>query len=286
MERASYLIKLSRPRFWFYLAGPIVVAVAYAASDPADLITPTTVALFVYFVGPANIYLYGINDLFDTDIDAANPKKGDKEVHYTGQGFVPVIVVASGLALFGLFPLVNRGAWPWLLLYAVLATEYSAPPFRFKTTPFLDSVSNGLYILPGVAAYVTVAGTQPPLTIIVGAWLWAMAMHTFSAIPDIEPDRRAGIDTTATVLGERGAFGYCIAVWAAAAVAFGIQDVRAGIVIGLYAVIATGVLTSEVSVDRAYWWYPYINTGIGAGLTLWALIHAVPPSAVLPPAFG
>jgi hypothetical protein len=34
--------------------------------------------------------------------------------------------------------------------------EYSAPPLRFKTTPFLDSLSNGLYILPGVVAYAAI----------------------------------------------------------------------------------------------------------------------------------
>lgn len=282
MERASYLLKLSRPRFWLYLAGPIVVAVAYAATGPGELITLPTVALFLYFVGPANIYLYGINDLFDADIDTENPKKEQKEVRYTGQGFVPIIVIGSGLLLFALFPLVDPAAWPWLLLYGLLATEYSAPPFRFKTTPFLDSISNGLYILPGAAAYVTVAGSQPPLVTVIGAWLWAMAMHTFSAIPDIEPDRRAGIETTATVLGKSKTYLYCIGVWGLAALAFAGYDLKAGLVIGTYAVLTAGVMSSEIAVDRAYWWFPYINTGIGTVLTLWALIHTVPPSLVLP----
>ncbi len=283
MERATYLIKLSRPRFWFYLAGPIIVAVAYAADGPFELITVPTVAMFVYFLGPANIYLYGINDLFDADIDTENPKKSEKEVRYTGQGYVPIIVLGSGLLLFVLFPLIDRAAWPWLLLYAVLATEYSAPPFRFKTTPFLDSISNGLYIVPGIAAYVTVAGSQPPVATIVGAWLWAMAMHTFSAIPDIAPDRRAGITTTATVLGKTWTFLYCIAIWAVAAAAFAIVDLRAGVVIALYSMLAAGILYSDIDVDRAYWWYPYINTAVGTVLTLWALVHTIPPSLVLPP---
>lgn len=282
MERASYLIKLSRPRFWFYLAGPIVVAVAYAADVPGELITLQTVAMFLYFLAPANIYLYGINDLFDADIDTENPKKEEKEVRYQGQGFVPIIVIGSGLAMFLLFPLIDVAAWPWLLAYLVLATEYSAPPFRFKTTPFLDSISNGLYVLPGVAAFVTVAGTQPSIPVIVGAWLWAMAMHTFSAIPDIEPDRRAGIETTATRLGEHRTFLYCVLVWAAAAVCFGLHALLAGLVIGIYALLAAGIGVSDIPVDEAYWWYPYINTVIGAAMTLWALIHLIPPATLLP----
>lgn len=282
MERATYLVKLSRPRFWFYLAGPIVVAVAYAADSPRELITLETVALFVYFLGPANIYLYGINDLFDADIDTENPKKDSHEVRYTGEGYVPKIVLVSGGLLFALFAILPANAWPWLIAYFLLATEYSAPPLRFKTTPGLDSLSNGLYILPGAAAYVTVAGSQPPLVAVAGAWLWAMAMHTFSAIPDIEPDRRAGIKTTATTLGKRPTFMYCIAVWVLAAVFFGGYDFKAGVVLGIYPLLAAGIMYSAVSIDDAYWWYPYINTAVGTGLTLWALVNLIPPAALLP----
>lgn len=281
MERASYLIKLSRPRFWFYLAGPIIVAVAYAASDPSELITFTTVGMFLYFLAPANIYLYGINDLFDADIDQENPKKEEKEVRYRGQGYVPYIVLGSGAAMFLLFPFIDTAAWPWLVLYLILATEYSAPPFRFKTSPYFDSISNGLYILPGVAAYVAVSGTHPPAEVIIGAWLWAMAMHTFSAIPDIEPDRRAGIDTTATALGKQNTYLYCIGVWLISAFAFSFYNLYSGIVIGVYAALAAGIMISSVSIDRAYWWYPYINTVVGAVLTLWALLNLIPPSTLV-----
>ncbi|MEF8937724.1 MAG: lycopene elongase, partial [Halovenus sp.] len=71
----GYLFWLSRPRFWFYLAGPVIVGVVYGASSQADLFTPLTVELFLYFLIPANIFLYGINDIFDADIDQLNPKK-------------------------------------------------------------------------------------------------------------------------------------------------------------------------------------------------------------------
>jgi len=105
------------------------------------------------------------------------------------------------------------------------------PASGFKTTPFLDSVSNGLYILPGAAAYAAVSGTHPPIAALAGAWLWAMGMHTFSAIPDIEPDRAAGIRTTATLLGEGRTYAYCVACWVAAAVAFAAVDIRLGVLL-------------------------------------------------------
>jgi 4-hydroxybenzoate polyprenyltransferase len=281
VARLQYLVVLSRPRFWFYLAGPVVVGVVYAADTPAELFTPTTIALFLYFLLPANVYLYGINDRFDADIDEENPKKEGREARYDGGPLVGLVIALSGFGLVGLGLLVDPLAWLWLLAYAVLATEYSAPPFRFKTTPGLDSLSNGLYVLPGVVAYTTVAGAQPPLLVIVGAWLWSMAMHTFSAIPDIEPDREAGIDTTATALGARRTYAYCGLVWLLSAIAFGLQDPRAGFLLGLYPILLGAIATLDVAVDRAYWWYPAINTTVGAVLTLWALWQLVPPSSLL-----
>ena len=275
-DRFQHLLKLSRPRFWFYLAGPVVVGVAYGANTTDQLFAPAAVAMFAYFLVPANVYLYGINDVFDRDVDAENPKKEGREVRFRGQRFVVTAVVVCGLGLLALVPLVPMESLPWLGAYLLLATEYSAPPFRFKTTPFLDSASNGLYVLPGAAAYVAVAGAQPPLFAVVGAWLWTMGMHTFSAIPDIAPDRDVGIETTATVLGKRRTYAYCAGVWGLSAGCFLVLDVRMGAVLAVYPAFVTAIAGSEVTVDRAYWWFPAINTVVGAVLTmsrLWVMVH-------------
>lgn len=271
-----YLFELSRPRFWLYVAGPILVAAAYGAPSLEAALSPTVGLLFVYFLVPANVYLYGVNDLFDTDTDQYNPKKGRHEVKYRGQRLVPVIVLGSGLLLVPVAAVLPPATWGYLLLWAILSTAYSVPPLRFKARPFLDSLSNGLYVVPGFAAYTALAGTQPPMPAILGAWAWAMAMHTFSAIPDIEPDRAAGLETTATRLGARGALWYCGLLWAGAAIAFGALDWRLGVVLGTYPVLLWLVVRAEVSVERAYWWYPAINTILGGVLTvggLWRLIY-------------
>ncbi|QCJ46172.1 prenyltransferase [Haloprofundus sp. MHR1] len=271
MGRLGYLLKLSRPRFWFYLAGPVVVGVAFAAESVSDLFAPLALALFGYFLVPANVFLYGVNDVFDAEIDAENPKKEDREVRFGGDPVVVAVVVASGLAGLALFAVTPRVAWVWLAAHFLLAVEYSAPPLRFKTKPLLDSVSNGLYVLPGVAAYAAVAGEQPPLAAVLGGWLWTMGMHTFSAIPDIEPDREAGIRTTATVLGETRTYAYCAGCWLAAALAFGLVDVRIGLLLLAYPVVVFAIYLSDVDVSRAYWWYPALNTGVGMVLTMGAL---------------
>ncbi|AFK20230.1 prenyltransferase [Haloferax mediterranei ATCC 33500] len=275
-DRLAYLLVLSRPRFWLYLAGPVIVGAAAAASTLADLLALDTVLLFAYFLIPANVFLYGVNDVFDADIDEANPKKDDREARWRGDPVNLVVVVGSGVLGVGLFALTPQVAWPWLVAYFFLAVEYSAPPFRFKTTPFLDSVSNGLYILPGVAAYAAITGSNPPTLAIAGAWLWTMGMHTFSAIPDIDPDRETGIQTTATVLGERRTYAYCAVVWGLAAAAFAAVDVRLGGLLAAYPVVVLGIALSGVDVERAYWWYPILNTVVGMLITvgaLWGVVY-------------
>ncbi|MFC5366842.1 prenyltransferase [Salinirubrum litoreum] len=275
-DRLRYLLTLSRPRFWLYLAGPVVVGVAFAADSVGELFLPVGFALFGYFLLPANVLLYGVNDVFDADVDEANPKKEGKEARWSGDRFVLGAVVVGGLLGLATFAVTPQVAWLYLGGFFLLGVEYSAPPFRFKTTPFLDSVSNGLYVLPGMAAYATIAGVHPPWPAVAGAWLWTMGMHTFSAIPDIEPDREAGIRTTATVLGEERTYAYCAVCWLTSAVAFGALDIRIALLLLAYPVVVFGIYWSDIDVTRAYWWYPALNTLVGMLLTmgaLWRLLY-------------
>ncbi len=277
MKWLRRLVWRSRPRFWVYLAGPVLVGVSYGANSPAELVSLPVIGLVLYFLVPANVYLYGVNDIFDAEIDRLNPKKGDRELQYQGDRALVIAVLLSGLLGLSLLQVVPLSAGYWLLGFLLLGGAYSIPPLRLKTRPPFDSLSNGLYILPGAAAYATVSGGQPPALAIWGAWLWAMAMHTFSAIPDIEPDRQGGIETLATKLGERWSLWYCGACWLGAAGAFGRLDPRAGLVVGVYPVLVGWYLVRDTAIERAYWWYPAINTIVGASITLgglWEVFYA------------
>ena len=276
-SRPGYLFWLSRPRFWLYQGGPVVVAVTYAADGPGELFSPLAIALFLYFTIPANVFLYGVNDIFDRDIDQVNPKKDEgREVSYRGDSVVVAVIVAAGLLAAGFLAVLPPLGIVALLAWAALSVEYSAPPLRFKTTPFLDSLSNGLYILPGVVAYAAVEGVAPPATAVAGAWLWTMGMHTFSAIPDIEPDREAGIETTATYLGESNTYYYCVMCWLTAAFVFTFTHWVFGLLLLVYPGLVFGILAVGVDIDEAYWWYPAINTLVGMAFTLvglWVMLY-------------
>ena len=268
----GYLFWLSRPRFWLYLAGPVVVGVVYAAGTPGEFFEPVAVALFAYFLVPANVFLYGVNDIFDADLDVLNPKKDPegREVRYDdhrGWRVVVPVAVAAALAL-GFVPALPVEGILALAGFLLLGTAYSAPPLRLKTTPILDSVSNGLYVLPGVVGYAAVAGSHPPALAVAGGWVWAMGMHTFSAIPDIDPDRRAGVRTTATLLGPAWTLAYCAGCWLGAAVLMGLVHPALAAVFLAYPAFVAVVAVGDIDIDRAYWWFPVLNTVAGTVLTL------------------
>jgi len=271
-----YLVVLSRPRFWLYLAGPVLVGAVYGAQRLGTVAIPEVAVLFAYFLVPANVYLYGVNDRFDRDTDQYNPKKDGREARYRQGWPVTLVVAGSGLLLLPVAAVLPEVTWGYLAGWAVLATAYSAPPARLKARPLLDSLSNGLYVLPGMAAYAALAGQHPPLAAVLGAWAWSMAMHTFSAVPDVEADRAAGVSTTATWLGPRRALWYCGLLWGGAALGFGIVDWRLGAALGVYPLLLTAVARAEIAIDRAYWWYPAVNAIVGGVLTiggLWRLVY-------------
>ena len=264
-----YLVTVSRPRFWLYLGGTAVLGAAWGIDQPVDLLDPTLLVVIAYFLLPANVYLYGVNDIFDASIDRQNPKKqGERETTYRGDQVLPAAVVGTGVLGVALLPFVGRAAQIAILGFLVLGAAYSVPPIRFKTTPLLDSVSNGLYILPGIATYGMLTGAWPPLLAVIGGWCWAMAMHTFSAIPDIEPDRAAGIETTATGLGYHRALAYCIGWWTVAAACFGLLHPLIGALFVVYPAFSIGLVIVNIPIDRAYWWFPWLNGVAGMTLTI------------------
>lgn len=275
-DELKYLFKLSRPRFWLYLAGPALVGLVYGASSSGQFLNPQNLFLLLYFLLPANVMLYGINDFFDRDADENNPKKQEKETKFKSSRTVGIAIVISVLSAAPVFLILPKGVYGLMLLFLGLSYQYSAPPIRFKSKPFLDSVSNGLYSIPFLITFSYLSGGLPSIVVVLGAWLWTMAMHTFSAIPDIEPDRKAEISTTATFLGRSVSYFYVGLCWLLAAFSMALHDVRLGALFMIYPVLTSVSYVSELSDSRVYWWFPILNAFTGMIVTLyglWRLFH-------------
>ena len=88
------VLRISRPRFWIYELGPYMIGIlwglisinALAASisqsgatsysrEPLFAALPRIIIFAFYFLIPANIWIYGINDIYDYETDKLNPKK-------------------------------------------------------------------------------------------------------------------------------------------------------------------------------------------------------------------
>ena len=259
MRVLSSLLLLSRPRFWLYLAGPFLLGAA--ASGVAFWFAPVFWLLFLFWLVPANVLLYGVNDYFDSDTDKFSSKKRGREFVFSGERWVLFAWVAClilGLVVAWLFS-------SWLVVaWLFLAVFYSAPPLRFKAVLLLDSLSNSLYVLPGFFAYVLFAGAWPAWWVVVGACAWAAAMHLFSAVPDIKADKKAGVRTTAVVLGSRQSLQVAAIWWLLALAAAGGSGSWVSLVFLVYPLLALLLVgQSQKVVSRAYWYFPFLNAAVG-----------------------
>jgi 4-hydroxybenzoate polyprenyltransferase len=199
------LINISRPRFWMYVFGPFLVGIAPSGLRPEQLPAAVVISFAIYFLFPANLLIYGVNDLFDADTDLLNDKKQGYETRLAETArrrtVFWIVTLNAPFIILALF-LAPLAAVP-LAIFVFLSIFYSAPPVRAKSKPFLDSAFNVLYALPGVTAYVALTGEFPTALVIVAAASWTAAMHAYSAVPDIDADRAAGVSTIATFLGAR-----------------------------------------------------------------------------------
>lgn len=264
-----------------YTVGPYVLGTFASAPSYATFISARFWVYLLIFVIAANILIYGVNDLADTDTDKHNEKKGSYEVRLEKQQRT-VTVVACGLALGTLVvAIVGQSMLTAVLMgiFIVLSIGYSVPPLRFKARPLFDSVSNVLYAMPGfIAASIWAPSSAIPSTAIAASWFWCMAMHTFSAIPDVTADQKAGLATTATWFGVRGAFFYCAACWLGSAVLLGVtlSSVLYGVIwAAILGCAYLGMITSclvrgasEKVAFEHYRIFPIINAVAGFGTTM------------------
>ncbi|GMV36589.1 MAG: hypothetical protein AMXMBFR61_10970 [Fimbriimonadales bacterium] len=265
----SLLFRVSRFRFWLYLGGTYLVGYAAGASELRDLASPLFAWYLIFFLVPANLLLYGVNDLFDTDTDSQNPKKQLREHRVSGEERrVVAIGVAICAGLLIALVVLASSAFERVMLAAFLALSigYSVPPLRFKARALLDSCSNVLYALPGFLGYYQASGSLPVAPAVIAAWCWTAAMHLFSAVPDIESDRRVGLQTTATMLGPHGSLIACSILWTTAAVILIASGTLWPWSLGsiVYPAIPLALVSAPPCVvERAYWRFPLINGLVG-----------------------
>ena len=205
IKELAWVITISRPRFWTYLVGPWAVGMVCASNTFSDFSELLFWIGMLFFTWPANAFLYGINDYSDGDTDKFNLKKENYESRYSNRKNPILLTVCLLVIIFSfvfLWILPNLSSKIVFIIWLILSATYSLKPIRFKSRLFLDSLSNVLYILPGVTAFLIFEPVENlSWPVVIAAWSWAMGMHLFSALPDIYADKKANVQTTAVWLG-------------------------------------------------------------------------------------
>ncbi len=263
------LLKISRPRFWLYEAATFGLVGTVGALQGFRFFTDYHYWVFaLYFLIPANILIYGINDIFDYETDKLNPKKGSYEALVTPdkqRSLWKWIVLTNIPFLFFIPPTV-----PLLASFAVFifcATFYSATPIRAKARPVIDSLfSAGHYVATGVFGYYLAGGTHFPTIGVIAGMLWAVAMHAYSAVPDIKADFQANLKTIAIMIGARSTIYLCWFFYILAAYLvqniIPVASIVGAITFSYFMYRSTKAPTDE-ALFKLYTYFPLINTLIG-----------------------
>lgn len=204
------VLAASRPFSWINTAYPFAAGYLVATGGRVDV---ALVVGTLYFLGPYNLLMYGVNDVFDYESDLRNPRKGGIEgaladpatARSTHRRILRACALTNVPLVVWLLALGDVAAGLVLALVVFLVVAYSAPVLRFKERPFLDSATSSMHFVgPLLYALVLVGadlGSRAVWPVLVGFFLWGVASHAFGAVQDVRADREAGIGSVATVVG-------------------------------------------------------------------------------------
>jgi len=205
---------------WPWLA--LMYLVGVGSFSHFTWISATELLLFTF---PLNLYLYGLNDLYDTESDRLSDRKGGAQGIAPNDGelaalrkfvWVSPVLLLVVAALSG-----NVVHFALAFAFVLLCFTYSHPSVRAKGIPVLDCLNSAAgYCIPGLIAYslhAPLSALPPAVFFIVLAY---MGIHAMTTIIDEDADRRAGTRTIGVVFGKRGTIIFALCMFAASLVVF------------------------------------------------------------------
>jgi len=281
MSNLRKLISISRPRFWLYVLGTFMLGMVAAGKlFDHDLFTITVLfGLAIFFSLPSNLFIYGVNDMFDYDTDRHNQKKiaYEKLLRPEERKYLRWWIVCLILPFIPLGWYLDARTLLSLGIFMFTGYFYSALPIRAKARPPLDVLfSSVIYVSPSLVGYFAAGGKAIDVLLLLGGLLWAMAMQTYSAVPDIEADQKAGVSTLATKLGRVPSLYFCLFSYLTAAFIgsfyVGFLAIALGIV---YASIVWFTMKKPEKLFTYYTYFPLINSASGALLFFYIFLRSL-----------
>jgi lycopene elongase/hydratase (flavuxanthin-forming) len=201
-----FLTQVSRPGLWTTTALFYLMPLGHRAFFRSGIFW---VGLF-YVLVPLGLVLYGVNDIVDAEADVYNPRKGTflfgslgAKEQLAALRWEIAVAELPFLALF-LF-LIGAKILLWCAALAAAVALYNSPRVGWKGRPPFDVLIQASYLLVFVLSSWLNHVPQLPWPAFVFGALFAMHSHVFGEVMDIEPDRKSGRRTTATLIGAIGA---------------------------------------------------------------------------------
>jgi len=273
------LLLASRPISWINTALPF--AGGALAAGAGETIGAWFLPLMIWWGVAYNLYLYGINDLYDLATDRKNPRKGGAEGALLQNGDLPTLRTLLLLSACAgtVFALTGTAAVPmWCLLGIASATAYSAPWFiRARAIPILDAVISAThFVIPAVAGLALGGEWQQAwIAPLAAFFFWNMGSHVVGALQDVEADRRSQIATVGTLFGVRGGGLFAIGLYAVAGLLLLIQPEqlqRLGALLPLASILSLLPLIAgrptHLAARAAWRRFMLLNLFLGAGAAM------------------
>jgi len=203
ISQLLFYLKTSRPGLWFATLWLYLLP----TSQQTEIWTSLPFWLgFIYVTFPLNLMVYGWNDAVDFDTDAINPRKDTYWFGAKGSKdqlralWKPILIVQ----IIFFIPLLYFIGVKMILLMAgflIINWLYNLPKNGFRSRPPLELLSQiGYLLIAPLSIYLNETAPLPTATYIY-LLFFAWQSHLIGEVMDIEPDRKTGKTTTATILG-------------------------------------------------------------------------------------
>lgn len=204
IQNILFWLKVSRPGLWF-----ATIWLYLLPTGQMDIWNDGIFWLgFLYVTFPLNFLVYGWNDVVDQKVDQLNPRKdtfwfgakGSKEQLHrlwipmlvSNAIFIPYFVYLGGPFMIGVFTALLMVNW-----------LYNLPESGLRSYPPWELLCQfGYLLIVPFSIFLNETASLPWQTYLYLS-LFAIQSHLIGEVMDIEPDRKTGRRTTATVIGRK-----------------------------------------------------------------------------------
>lgn len=206
LNKLIFYLKVSRPGLWFATIWLYILPTSHM-----DIWASSSFWYGLFYVCfPLNFLVYGWNDMVDQETDALNPRKDTFWFGARGSSeqlkelWKPILI-----AQIIFFPYITylggNKMWLLLLAFVIINGLYNLPKHGLRSNPPLELLCQVGYLLI-VPLSIWLNHTDIlPWTTYFYLLLFAFQSHLIGEVMDIEPDRKTGRKTTATVIGMKNA---------------------------------------------------------------------------------